>query len=86
LETFLLRWNPDAIVFDSSQLYGTPSYWVQRFFSESSGANVLNTALQTNTSKSLVASAITWKDSNDSKNYLRIKVYFLIIYLNIFIL
>ncbi|XP_062166491.1 alpha-L-arabinofuranosidase 1-like [Alnus glutinosa] len=68
------RWNPDAIVFDSSQLYGTPSYWVQRFFSESSGANVLNTALQTNTSKSLVASAITWKDSNDSKNYLRIKI------------
>ncbi|XP_059462353.1 alpha-L-arabinofuranosidase 1-like isoform X1 [Corylus avellana] len=67
------RWNPDAIVFNSSQLYGTPSYWVQLFFAESSAANVLNTKLQTNAS-SLVASAITWKSSNDSKNYLRIKV------------
>ncbi|KAE8125091.1 hypothetical protein FH972_019926 [Carpinus fangiana] len=66
------RWNPDAIVFNSSQLYGTPSYWVQLFFAESSAANVLNTKLQANTS--LVASAITWKSSIDSKNYLRIKV------------
>lgn len=22
-------WNPDAIVFNSWQSYGTPSYWVQ---------------------------------------------------------
>lgn len=66
------RWNPDAIVFDSSQLYGTPSYWVQRFFTESSGATVLDTTLQTN--RSLIASAITWQDSNDGKNYLRIKI------------
>jgi alpha-N-arabinofuranosidase len=73
LKNFLFRWNPDAIVFNSSQLYGTPSYWVQRFFAESSAANVLDTKLQGNTS-SLVASAITWKSSIDSKNYLRIKV------------
>lgn len=66
------RWNPDAIVFNSSQSYGTPSYWVQRFFTESSGATVLDTTLQTNTS--LIASAITWQDSNDSKTYLRIKI------------
>ncbi|KAK9986996.1 hypothetical protein SO802_031947 [Lithocarpus litseifolius] len=66
------RWNPDAIVFNSSQLYGTPSYWVQRFFRESSGATILDTTLQTNTS--LIASAITWQDSNDGKNYLRIKI------------
>nr|XP_023909238.1 alpha-L-arabinofuranosidase 1 [Quercus suber]POF14686.1 alpha-l-arabinofuranosidase 1 [Quercus suber] len=66
------RWNPDAIVFDSSQLYGTPSYWVQRFFTESSGATILDTTLHTNTS--LIASAITWQDSNDGKNYLRIKI------------
>lgn len=72
-----LRWNPDAIVFNSSQLYGTPSYWVQRFFTESSGATILDTTLQTNTS--LIASAITWQDSNDGNNYLRIKVYFIII-------
>jgi alpha-L-arabinofuranosidase len=30
-------WNPNAIVFDSSRSYGTPSYWVQRLFSENRG-------------------------------------------------
>ncbi|KAG2685355.1 hypothetical protein I3760_10G121600 [Carya illinoinensis] len=66
------RWNPDAIVFDSSQQYGTPSYWVQSFFAESSGATVLHTTLNSNTS--LIASAITWKDSDADKTYLKIKV------------
>lgn len=27
------KWNPDAIVFNSYQAYGTPSYWVQHMFS-----------------------------------------------------
>ncbi|KAJ7972047.1 alpha-L-arabinofuranosidase 1 [Quillaja saponaria] len=67
-------WNPDAIVFDSSQLYGTPSYWVQCFFTESSGATLLNATLQTDSITSLIASAITWKNSVDNKNYLRIKI------------
>ncbi|GKV32694.1 hypothetical protein SLEP1_g41281 [Rubroshorea leprosula] len=66
------RWNPDAIVFNSSHAYGTPSYWVQRFFAESSGATLLNSTLKTNSSKSLIASAITWQ-SEDSETYLRIK-------------
>lgn len=79
LENFLLRWNPDAIVFNSSQLYGTPSYWVQRFFTESSAATVLETTLQTNISSSLIASAITWQNSTNFNTYLRIKVFFLII-------
>ncbi len=26
------NWNPDAIVFDASRSYGTPSYWVQKLF------------------------------------------------------
>ncbi len=26
-------WNPDLIVFNSSQVFGTPSYWVQQMFS-----------------------------------------------------
>ncbi|KAL3534061.1 hypothetical protein ACH5RR_007582 [Cinchona calisaya] len=68
------RWNPDAIVFDSSQLYGTPSYWMQHFFRESNGATLLNSTLQSNLSDSLVASAITWKSSVDNKHYLRVKV------------
>ncbi|XP_022766566.1 alpha-L-arabinofuranosidase 1 isoform X2 [Durio zibethinus] len=68
------RWNPDAIVFNSSQVYGTPSYWVQHFFTESSGATLLNATLQTNSSTSLVASAITWQNSEDDQTYIRIKV------------
>ncbi|XP_011070044.1 alpha-L-arabinofuranosidase 1 [Sesamum indicum] len=66
-------WNPDAIVFDSSQAYGTPSYWMQHFFRESNGATLLSSTLQPNPSSSLIASAITWKDTEDNK-HLRIKV------------
>ncbi|KAL6997830.1 aspartate-semialdehyde dehydrogenase-like protein [Sarracenia purpurea var. burkii] len=68
------RWNPDAIVFNSFQLYGTPSYWVQQFFKESSGGTLLNSTLQANSSSLLVASSIAWQNSVDNKNYLRIKV------------
>ncbi|XP_057721191.1 alpha-L-arabinofuranosidase 1 [Arachis stenosperma] len=68
------RWNPDAIVFNSYQFYGTPSYWVQLFFSESSGATLLKASLQSTLSNSLVASAITWKNPVDGNNYIRIKV------------
>ncbi|XP_056158313.1 alpha-L-arabinofuranosidase 1-like isoform X1 [Syzygium oleosum] len=68
------RWNPDAIVFDSSRLYGTPSYWVQRFFTESSGATLLDTTIQASSSSSLLASAITWTNSEDKKSYIKIKI------------
>ena len=27
-----LNWNPNAIHFDSGNVFGTPSYWVQRLF------------------------------------------------------
>ncbi|KAJ1433983.1 Glycosyl hydrolase, all-beta, partial [Sesbania bispinosa] len=67
------RWNPDAIVFNSFQHYGTPSYWVQQFFSDSSGATLLNSSLQTTSANSLIASAITWQNPVDKKNYIRIK-------------
>ncbi|CAL0323338.1 unnamed protein product [Lupinus luteus] len=68
------NWLPDAIVFDSYQHYGTPSYWVQTFFTESSGAIFLPTTLETNSSKSLIASAINLKQYKDNQNYIRIKV------------
>ncbi|KAK4791965.1 hypothetical protein SAY86_022400 [Trapa natans] len=68
------RWNPDAIVFNSSHLYGTPSYWMQRFFTESSGSTLLETTLQAISYNALVASAILWKNSEDDKSYIRIKV------------
>ncbi|KAL8489175.1 hypothetical protein ACS0TY_025173 [Phlomoides rotata] len=66
-------WNPDAIVFDSSQAYGTPSYWMQHFFRESNGATLLNSSFQSNPSNSLISSAITWKDTEGQK-HLKIKV------------
>ncbi|KAL3841122.1 hypothetical protein ACJIZ3_025713 [Penstemon smallii] len=67
-------WNPDAIVFDSSKLYGTPSYWMQHFFRESNGATLLASSIQPNPSNSLIASAIIWKTTENDKMYLRIKV------------
>lgn len=67
------RWNPDAIVFDSWQQYGTPSYWTQHFFRESSGATFLPSTIQANSSIPAVASAIIWEDSEKNK-YLKIKI------------
>ncbi|BBH07018.1 alpha-L-arabinofuranosidase 1 [Prunus dulcis] len=67
-----------AIVFNSSHLYGTPSYWMQSLFSESSGATIFNATLQTNSStnqvEQLLASAISWKNSENENSYLRIKI------------
>ncbi|KAD3067561.1 hypothetical protein R6Q59_018408 [Mikania micrantha] len=68
------RWKPDAIVFDSSQSYGTPSYWMQHFFKYSNGATLLNSTLQANSSSSLEASAIVFQDPRDKQNYLRVKI------------
>ncbi|XP_028793312.1 alpha-L-arabinofuranosidase 1-like [Neltuma alba] len=66
------RWMPDAIVFNSHQSYGTPSYYLQKLFSESSGATYLNSTLQA--SSSVVASAIAYTSSVDNKSYIRVKV------------
>ncbi|KAJ6300731.1 hypothetical protein OIU76_021514 [Salix suchowensis] len=60
------RWNPDAIVFNSSKHCGTLSYWVQKLFRESNGATLLDAELQTNSS-TLVASAITWRNLPENK-------------------
>lgn len=67
------RWNPDAIVFDSWQQYGTPSYWVQQFFRESSGAVLLPVTIQENATSALVASAIRWSSLEDGEDYIRVK-------------
>ncbi|KAF3327213.1 alpha-L-arabinofuranosidase 1-like protein [Carex littledalei] len=66
------RWTPDAIVFNSANMYGTPSYWMQQYFRESSGAIFNPTSIQSDSS-SLAASAITWK-SSDNSSYLKIKI------------
>uniref|UniRef100_A0A7N0VE47 non-reducing end alpha-L-arabinofuranosidase n=1 Tax=Kalanchoe fedtschenkoi TaxID=63787 RepID=A0A7N0VE47_KALFE len=65
------RWNPDAIPFNSSHSYGTPSYYMQQFFIQSNGATLLNSTLET-TAPSLIASAVTWNDSKSE--FLRVKV------------
>ncbi|KAK1256785.1 Alpha-L-arabinofuranosidase 1 [Acorus gramineus] len=68
------RWNPDAIVFNSWQHFGTPSYWVQQFFSESSGATILPVTTLSNQSLPFIASAITRQSVTDNSYYLRIKI------------
>lgn len=66
-----IRWNPDAIVFNSWQHYGTPSYWMQTIFRESSGAMIHPVNISSRYSSSLAASAITWQDAENS--FLRVK-------------
>ncbi|KAI4325601.1 hypothetical protein MLD38_030983 [Melastoma candidum] len=67
------NWKPDAIVFDSSRVYGTPSYWMQHFFVDSSGGTLLDSNL-TSSSSSIVASAISYVSQEDKKSYIKIKV------------
>ncbi|KAJ4807298.1 Alpha-L-arabinofuranosidase 1 [Rhynchospora pubera] len=66
------RWNPDVIVFNSSYVYGTPSYWMQHYFRESGGA-ILNPTIVQSDLSSLAASAITYK-SSDNSSFLKIKI------------
>ena len=40
------KWNPDALVFNSAQMYGTPSYYVQQMFSLNRGDVTLKTDVQ----------------------------------------
>ncbi|KAF0889033.1 hypothetical protein E2562_021089 [Oryza meyeriana var. granulata] len=65
-------WNPDAIVFNSWQQYGTPSYWMQTYFRESSSSVIHPITITSSCSDSLAASAITWKDTEVI--FLRVKI------------
>jgi alpha-L-arabinofuranosidase len=40
------KWNPDLINFDNTRVYGTPSYYVQKMFSQNRGDVVLPLQLQ----------------------------------------
>jgi alpha-N-arabinofuranosidase len=75
----LYRWNPDAIVFNTNQAYGTPSYWVQYMFRESNGAKFLKSKLQTTNHNSVAASAILWQNPQNNNTYLKIKVTYIYI-------
>ncbi|XP_062184931.1 alpha-L-arabinofuranosidase 1-like isoform X2 [Phragmites australis] len=65
-------WLPDAIVFNSWQQYGTPSYWMQTFFRESSGALIHPFTIASSYSNLLAASVITWQNTKNS--ILRVKI------------
>lgn len=40
------KWNPDLINFDSSRVYGTPSYYVQKLFAEHRPGVILRTTVE----------------------------------------
>ncbi|CAM8884744.1 unnamed protein product [Rhodiola kirilowii] len=63
-------WNPDAIPYNSSHSYGTPSYYMQQFFIESNGATLLTSTLDSGASD-FIANAILWNDTKTE--FLRIK-------------
>ncbi|KAI5064945.1 hypothetical protein GOP47_0019640 [Adiantum capillus-veneris] len=70
------RWNPDAIVFDAWQSYGTPSYWVQTLFKNSSGSSLLPSIITGKDSASniLAASALRRFDDDNGLEFLDIKI------------
>ncbi len=70
------RWNPDAIVFDSWQQYGTPGYWMQQFFKHSNNASLLYSTVQADaaTNNVLIMSALRAKNDSTGSDYLVIKV------------
>ncbi|HEU6448986.1 MAG TPA: alpha-L-arabinofuranosidase C-terminal domain-containing protein [Verrucomicrobiae bacterium] len=45
-----IQWHPDLIYYNSSQVFGTPSYYVQKMFSNNRGDYVLPTAIQVDSS------------------------------------
>ncbi|KAH6557944.1 hypothetical protein KP509_1Z085100 [Ceratopteris richardii] len=69
------RWNPDAIVFDSWRSYGTPSYWVQTLFKNSSGASLLPSFIDGgNSPATFEASALRRYDDESGLEYIDIKM------------
>ncbi|KAF3322620.1 alpha-L-arabinofuranosidase 1-like protein [Carex littledalei] len=66
--------DPDAIVFNSNMQFGTPSYWIQHFFKYSSSAIYHPSAIQASNYPSLLASALTWENTDSKKKYLQLKI------------
>jgi alpha-L-arabinofuranosidase len=70
-------WNPDLIVFNSSKVFGTPSYWVQQMFSDNRVHHMLPITIKNRPKSNLHAPAYgsiglgTW---NTQSEYRDIKV------------
>ncbi|PWZ11636.1 Alpha-L-arabinofuranosidase 1 [Zea mays] len=62
------------LVFNSSQHYGCPNYWMRVFFKDSSGATLHSSTIQLPNYDQLVTSAITWNNPHDGNTYMKIKV------------
>ncbi len=57
------RWNPDLVCFDNTNVYGTPSYYVQKLFSENRGDFVLPVNVKVEKDTGIISGAIgvgTW--------------------------
>jgi alpha-L-arabinofuranosidase len=66
------KWNPDLIDFDSSRVYGLPSYYVQKMFSENRGDVVLPVEVESPevsvASKSGAIGVGTWRTEAEFKD------------------
>jgi alpha-L-arabinofuranosidase len=66
------KWNPDLIDFDSSSVYGLPSYYVQKMFSENRGDVVLPSKVGSAEISAVVKSGAiglgTWRTEAEFKN------------------
>jgi len=65
------RWNPDLICFDNANVYGTPSYYVQKLFSENRGDVVLPVSVKVEEETKAISGAIglgTWLTQAEFKD------------------
>lgn len=66
------KWNPDLIDFDSSRVYGLPSYYVQKMFSENRGDVILPADVRSQevvaTAKSGCVGVGTWRTQAEFKD------------------
>ncbi|KAL3679004.1 hypothetical protein R1sor_021960 [Riccia sorocarpa] len=67
------RWNPDCIVFDNWQQYGTPSYWVQQLFKDSNGARLLPFSLSSTWGSNPIVSVLRRHDKDLDADFVLIK-------------
>jgi len=68
------QWLPDLIYYDSSRVFGTPSYYVQELFSQNRGDVVLPSTTVANNSVSTMHGAIGVGSWNTSVQYTNIAV------------
>lgn len=69
------KWNPDLICFDNTDVYGTPSYYVQKLFSQYRGDVVLPVSVKMKDKPQAISGAVglgTWLTQAEFRDF---KVY-----------